>query len=126
MKQRNIRNLVMEVRAQIRKLLLQKKVKLGCLNCKTEEYEVANRCFKCSTFNHNFRDYRGEETCSICAGRHKLRECTVSPTELKFINCLTYNKYNQNKNVCTNHYSLDKNCPSLQTILEKHRQNTDY
>ena len=45
---------------------------------------------------------------------------TASPTEFKCINCLTYNKYNQNKNICTNHSSLDKNCPSLQAILEKY------
>jgi hypothetical protein len=60
---KQIRNLVMEVRAQTRKLLLQKKVKLGWLLGKIEDYLVANRCFKCSRFNHRFRDCRREETC---------------------------------------------------------------
>jgi hypothetical protein len=71
MKQRNIRNLVMEVGAQTRKLLLQKKVKLVWLICKSEDYVVATRCFKCSRFNHRFRDCRGEETCPLSSGRHK-------------------------------------------------------
>ena len=89
-------------------------------------YIVANRCFKCSRFNHRFRDCRGEETCPLCAGNHKLKECTATPMEYKCINCLTYNKHNQNKRICDKHSSLDKNCPSLQAVLEKYRQNTDY
>jgi hypothetical protein len=122
---KHTRNLVKEVGPQTRKLLLQNKVKLGWLICKIEDYVVPNRCLKCSRFKQRFRDWRGEETCPLCAGRHKLRECTASPTEFKCINCLTHNKYNQSKNICTNHSSLDKYCPSLQAILEKYSQNTD-
>ena len=83
---KQIRNLVMEVGAQTRKLLLQKKVKLGWLICKIEDYLVANRCSKCSRFNHRFRECRGEETYPLCAGSHKLKECTASPTACKCIN----------------------------------------
>jgi len=54
------------------------------------------------------------------------KECTASSKAYKCINCLTYNKHNQNKNICDNHSSLDKKYPSLQAILEKYRQNTDY
>jgi hypothetical protein len=123
---KQIRNMVVEVGAQTRKMLLQKKVKLGWLLCKIEDYLVANRCFKCSRFNHRFSECRGEETCPLCAGSHKLKECTASPMAYKCINCLTYNKHNQHKNICDNHSSLDKKCPSLQAILKKYRQNTDY
>ena len=56
------RNLVVEVNDQIRKLHLQKKVKLGWMICKVEDYLVATRCFKCSRFNHRHQDCRGEET----------------------------------------------------------------
>jgi len=56
----------MEVEAQTRKLLLQQKVKLGWLICKIENYLVANRCFKCSRYNHRFRECRGEETYPLC------------------------------------------------------------
>lgn len=120
------RNLVMEVSAQTRKLLLHKKVKLGWQICKIEDYVVATRCYKCSRFNHRARDCRGEETCPLCAGSHKLKECTTNPQEYKCINCLSYNKHNQKNTICVNHTSLDKNCPSLHAILEKHRKNTDY
>ena len=59
---KHIRKFVMEVGPQNRKLLLQKKVKLGWLICKIEDYVVANRCFKCSRFNDRFRNCRGEKT----------------------------------------------------------------
>jgi hypothetical protein len=49
---KHILNLIMAVGAQTRKLLFQKKVKLGWLLCKIEDYVIANRCFKCSRFNH--------------------------------------------------------------------------
>jgi hypothetical protein len=122
---KQIRNMVEEVGAQTRKLLLQK-VKLGWLLCKIEDYLVTSRCFKCSRFNHRFSECRGEETPPLCAGSHKLKECTASPTAYKCIIFLTYNKHNQHKNICENHSSLDKKCPSLQAVSEKYRQNTDY
>jgi len=46
--------------------------------CKVEDYLVATRCFKCWRFNHRHQDFRGEETCSLCAGRHKMKECTAN------------------------------------------------
>jgi ribonuclease HI len=76
---KQIWNMVMEVGAQTRKLLLQK-VKLGWLLCKIEDYLLANRCFKYSRFNHRFSECRGEETCPLCAESHKLEEFTASPT----------------------------------------------
>ena len=107
-------------------ILLQTKLKLGWLICKVEDYVVAKRCFRCSRFNHRFSECRGEETCPLCARSHKLKECTAAAEELKCINCMTYNKYNQNAKICVNHSSLDKKCPSLNAILQKYIQNTDY
>jgi len=65
----------MEVSAQNRKLLLHKKIKLRCQICKIEDYMLATRYYKCTRFNHRARDCRGEETCTLCAGSHKLKEC---------------------------------------------------
>ena len=76
---KHTRNLAMEVSAQTRKLLLHKKVKLGWQICKIEAYVVATRCYKRSRFNYRARDCRGEETCPLCAGSHKLKECTTNP-----------------------------------------------
>ena len=119
------RDLVMEVGAQTRKLLIQKQSKLRWQICKIEDYLVATKCFKCSRFNHRHRDCRGEETYPLCTGAHKLRDCTEDPRSYKCVNCISYSIYHPNKN-CTNHSSLDKKCPSLLAILEKYRQNTDY
>jgi len=122
---KHTRNLVIEVSAPIRKLLLHKKIKLGWQICKIEDYVVATRCYKCSRFNHRARDCR-EETCPLCAGNHKLKECTTNPQVYECINCLCYKKHYQDTPICVSHTSLDKNCPSLHAILDKQRKNTDY
>jgi hypothetical protein len=106
---KQIQNLVTEVSARSRQLPLHQKFKLRWLICNIEDYVVANRCFKCSRFNHRLRDCREEGTCPLCAGGHKLKECTANQTEYKFINCQTYNKYNKNAGIYNNHSSLDKN-----------------
>jgi len=111
--------MVMEVGAQTRKLLIQRKIKPDWQICKIEDYLIAKRCFKCSRFNHRFCDCRGEVTCPLCAGTHTLKECTADPRAYKCTNCLTYNKYNPSKNVSIDHSSLDKRCPSMQAVIEK-------
>ena len=67
--------MVTEVGPEARKKLLNKKLKLGWLICDVNNYLVAKRCFKCSRFNHRHQEYKWEETCPLCAGRHKLKEC---------------------------------------------------
>lgn len=66
-----------------------------------------------------------EETCTLCATWHRLRDCSAAPQEYKCIDCVMYSKYNQNKPICAKHSSLDKKCPSLQALLDKYRRNTD-
>lgn len=119
-------HMVIEVGPQTRKMLLQNKLKIGWLICNTQDYLVAKRCFRCSRFNHRHSECRGEETCPLCAGNHKLRECTAPEIEHKCINCIAYNNYSKKGAVCVNHSSLNKNCPSLQAVLMKYKQNTDY
>jgi hypothetical protein len=92
------RNLVVEVGAQTRKLLIQKQIKLGWQICKIEDNLVATRCFKCSRFNQRHRDCRRQETCPLYTGAHKLKDCTEDPRSYKCINCVTY-KYNPNKSL---------------------------
>jgi len=120
------RNLVVEVGADTRKILLQRKIKIGWQICRIEDYLVANRCFKCSRFNHRHRDCKGEVTCPLCTGPHTLKECKADSMQHKCINCVTFNKHNQSKNVSVNHSSLDKKCPSMLAIIEKYRLNTEY
>ena len=120
------RNLVVEVNAQTRKTLMQRKVKLGWVICKVQDYLVPNRCFNCSKYNHRQQDCRGVETYPHCAGRHKMKDCAVNPSDYKSTNCATYNLHNKNARICENHSALDKNCPSLLALLDRYRQNIDY
>jgi len=120
------RNLVVEVNVHTRKLLLQNKVKLGWTICEVEDYLVATRCFKCSIFKHRHQDCRGEETCPHCAVCHKMTECTANSSEYKCINCTTYNLHNKDARICDNHSTMGRNCPSLQSLLDKYQQNIDY
>ena len=119
-------NMVVEVCGGTRKKLIRTKLKLRWLICSTDDYLVARRCFKCSRFNHRHQDCRGEETCPLCAGEHKLKECTGPAAHYKCINCVTFNRYTKGKKISESHSSLDKNCPSLQAVLAKYRLNTDY
>ena len=44
---KHTRNVVIEVSVQTRKLLLDRRVKLGWQICKIEDYVVVSRCYKC-------------------------------------------------------------------------------
>ena len=115
---RKTRNLVIEVDSGTRKKLLQARIKLGLAICSVDNYIVAKRFFHCSRYNHNFRDCKEEETCPLCTGNHKLKECTATKSEHKCINCVIYNKNHQTNQIGTAHSSPDKICPSLLAVLE--------
>jgi hypothetical protein len=118
--------MVIKVGSETRKKLLHKKLKIGWLICNVDDYLVVKRCFKCSRFNHRHQDCRGEETCPLCAGSHKLKDCKAPADQYKCINCMTYNWYSKVGKICDSHSSLHRNCPSMQAVLAKYRQNTDY
>ena len=103
------RNLLIEVDSETRKKIMQARIKLGWTICSVDDYIVAKRCFRCSRFNHNFRDCKGEETCPLCTGSHKIKECTATKSERKCMNRLIYNKHHQINQIDTAHSSLDKN-----------------
>ena len=120
---KKITNLVIEVNSETRKKFLQRKLKIGWLICSMEDYLVA-RYFRWSRMGHRHQDCK--ETCPPCAGEHKLSECTAIEGKYKCINCMVYNNYSNKEKICENHSSLNKNCPSLITVLRKYRQNTNY
>jgi len=39
---------------------------------------------------------------------------------------MTYNKYNQNRSINEDNSLLDRKCPSMQAIIAKYKQKTDY
>ena len=122
----NTVNLVTEVNSQTRRQLLQNKLKLEWMIGNIDDYVSVNRCFKCSRYNHRHTECKSEEVCPLCAGKHKLKECTAWRPDYKCINCITYNAYNKDRKTHVNHSSLDWNCLSLQTIIVMYRQNTNY
>jgi hypothetical protein len=123
---RGTRNLVIEVDPSTRKKLMAARIKLGWTICRIDDYIVAKRCYRCSRYNHTFRECRGEETCPLCSGGHRMKDCTATKTEYKCVNCTIYNKHNHTTQNDTAHSSLDRNCPSLRAVLEKYKRNTAY
>ena len=123
---RNTMILVIEVGPQTHQKMLSTKLKIGWHICNTREYIMLNRCYKCSRFNHKASDCRGEETCPLCMGGHNIKACTAPPCDYKFVNCVNYNKYNRSAKVRENHSSMEKTCPSLQAVIQKHKINTEY
>ena len=123
---KRVRNLVIEVSAHTRKLMIHKNIKLGWQICNSDDYLVPIRCFRCSTYNHRSRECRGTETCPHWAYSHKMKECSAQPKDYKCINCQIFNMQNRNAKICENHFSMDKNCPSLRAVFYKYRKNTEY
>ena len=120
---RKTRNLITEVDTQTYRIMKRNKLKMAWMICQLEEYIAVTRSYKCSRFNHHARDCRGEETCPVCAGNHKIKDCKATRDEHRCINCTIYNKFNQNKKVHEAHTTLDRMCPSMQAMLEKYGQN---
>jgi len=122
---RGTRNLVIEVDSGTRKKLMQARIKTGWAICKVDDYKVAKRCFRCMRYKHNFRECKGDETCPLWTGNHKLKECTSTKSEYKCVICLKYNKHNQTSQIDNAHSSRDKNSQGLLAVIEKYKQNTD-
>jgi len=59
---RNIRKMVIEVKTQTSRQLLQNKLKPEWTICNIDDYVTISRCFKCSRYNHRHRECRSEET----------------------------------------------------------------
>jgi hypothetical protein len=94
--------------------------------CNIDDYVSVSRCFKCSRYNDQHTECRSEEAYPPCAGKHKLKECTAARFDYNCIKCATFNGHNEDRITNENHSSLDWNCPSLQAMIVKYRQNTNY
>jgi hypothetical protein len=119
-------NIVAEVSPQARKQMLQTKLKLGWEICNTADYIIPTRYFKCNRYNHKHYECRGTEACPHCTGSHKMRDCTVTTSEHKCINCITYNRFNKEGKVDENHSALSKECSSCHAMIKIYRNNIEY
>jgi len=119
-------NIVMEVGPQTCKQILQAKLKIGWNICKAADYLVPVRCYKCSRFNHKHYECKGENTCPHCTGTHKMKECTATSNDQKCINCIVYNRHSNDGKINEDHSAMSKDCPSLQAVLKRYRENIQY
>jgi len=66
-------DVVIEVGPKTRHQILQLKLKIGWEICNAANYLVPTGCYKCSRYNHRHNECKGEETCTHCAGKHKMK-----------------------------------------------------
>jgi len=72
---KEMRNTVIEVEPSTRGKLMINRIKLVWAICRVDDYIVAKRCYRCSKYNHTFRECKGEEPCPLCSGGHRLKDC---------------------------------------------------
>jgi len=120
------KNLVIELNSEIRKILVDRKLKLGWHVCYSSDYVSVTRCYKFSKYNHRAQECVGELVCPHCVQSHKMYECKASKENHRCVNCIQYNKYNRTTQVNVNHSSLDKSCSCYRAFLKKYIEMTDY
>ena len=118
--------IVMEVGPQTRKQILKATLNIGWNICKAADYFVPTRCCKCSKFNHKHYECKVEGTWRHCTGAHKMKECTATISEQKCINCIAYNRHSKEGKINENYSAMSKDCPSLQAVLRRYRENVQY
>jgi hypothetical protein len=72
------KNLVIEVNSEIRKCLVDRKLKIGWHVCNSSDYSSVTRCYKCSKYNHRAQECFGDVVCPHCAQSHTVHECKAS------------------------------------------------
>ena len=120
------KNLVIEVNSEIRKRLVDGKLKIGWHVCNSNDYLSVTCCFKCSKYNHRAQECVGDIVCPYCAQSHKMHECKASKESHRCVNCINYNKYNKTAQVNVNHSLLDKSCSCYLGVLKKYTERVDY
>ncbi|XP_073979944.1 uncharacterized protein [Rhodnius prolixus] len=123
---RRSRFLIIEVNANLRKLFLEKRIKMGWNVCPVVDHLTISRCYNCNKFGHHTSQCKGTTTCPLCTAKHSLKECTVRETEYSCVNCIQYKYSPANKQVDTNHAALSKACPCYIHKTNIKKSNIDY
>jgi len=113
------KNLVIEVNSEIRKILVDRKLKISWHVCYISDYVSVTRCYKCSKYNHRAQECVWEVVCPHCAQSHKMHECKAGKENHRCVKCINYNKYNKTTQVNVNHSSLDRRCSCYRDDLKK-------
>lgn len=61
------------------------------------EYASVTRCFNCQSYGHKASICSAPSVCSRCADNHKTAECKNKTQTFRCVNCLDYNRKNENK-----------------------------
>jgi len=72
------KNLVIEVNSEIRKHLVDRKLKIGWHVCNNSDYLSITHCYKCSKYNHSTKECFRHVVCPHCAQSHTMHECKAS------------------------------------------------
>lgn len=121
-------SVVIEVSATLRKYIIAKGFLYvgGWQKCAVEDHLMVTRCFHCSQYGHNQKNCKNEKkVCPLCSGDHDRVECTAEIK--KCINCVTFNQYNKNNMIPTDHAVVDvNNCLSYQHKIELLKSKINY
>ncbi|KAK9508839.1 hypothetical protein O3M35_006300 [Rhynocoris fuscipes] len=122
---RNNRNLIIEVKPELRKKLIDKRLKIMWVTCPVLDFIHLKKCYNCNKYNHSSKICKGELSCPLCAEKHCLKDCKATPDKFTCINCVNFNKYNKKK-VNTNHSVFSSKCEYKKVIEDKLKANIDY
>ncbi|XP_054085772.1 uncharacterized protein LOC128921646 [Zeugodacus cucurbitae] len=97
-----------------RQLLLNKKLKVGWVNCRIREYRQPQRCFKCLDFGHTSKACKNEDRSRLCRrcgeGEHQAKDCNNKPK------CLLCLKAGANE---IDHFTGSVRCPVYQKAAQQ-------
>ncbi|KAJ3646222.1 hypothetical protein Zmor_023817 [Zophobas morio] len=109
-------------------LLKSGHILIGLNPCSVYDSVSVPRCFNCNGFFHNSKQCKKDLSCPLCAGKHKVKDCTLGRNKSdvagkqRCINCMSMRNPPENLNV--NHaaweYSL---CESYKVALQHLKNN---
>lgn len=115
-------NLVFEVTAELRKLIIaQNRVYINWTSCPVKDFTLVTRCFKCQQYGHSAKYCRDDDhTCGHCGQTgHSFKECKLRDQPPKCASCLRYKKP-------SNHSTGDIQCPARKSAEGRYLQSIDY
>lgn len=125
-----LHNVVLEVTPEVRtQMLLIERLNVGHQRVRVQDYSPFVQCFKCLQFGHvQQRCTSDVQRCSHCASGHNITSCpfVLDASKRKCYNCTTHNKKTR-RSVNDAHCATSaKDCPRIQTMIERIASRTDY
>ncbi|KAI5635836.1 hypothetical protein NE865_11438 [Phthorimaea operculella] len=115
-------NFILEVTAEIRKLLIhQGRVFINWTSCPVKDFTLVTRCYKCQQYGHSAKFCKdANPTCGHCGTTgHSIKECTKKNQPEKCATCQRFNKP-------STHKTGDDNCPARKSAELRHLNSIDY